>query len=161
MAGHLQIVSTVASLALLLVVLDLVRRRRLFERYAILWLLSAIVLTGLSVWSGALDIVSRAVGIKYPPSTLFLAALGFVLLLLLHFSVAVSRLSDQSKVLAQRLALVEERLRELGGRTTAEPEAERTQGVRPAAQPAAAEQEPEPVGTAAAPRAVGARRRGL
>ncbi len=46
----------------------------------------------------------------YPPNALFLVAFGFVMVLLLHFSLAVSRLSDQSKVLAQRLALLEERL---------------------------------------------------
>jgi hypothetical protein len=116
MRVHLQLVAVMASLFLLLVVLELVRRRRLFERYAILWLLSSFVLLVLSVSGGLLGVVSRAVGIKYPPSALFLFALGFVLLLLMHFSVAVSRLSDQSKVLAQRLALLEERLRELGQR---------------------------------------------
>ena len=116
MRAHLQLVAVLASVVLLLVVLELVRRRRLFERYAILWLLSSVVLLVLSVSGGLLGVVSRAVGIKYPPSALFLFALGFVLLLLMHFSVAVSRLSDQSKVLAQRLALLEERLRELGQR---------------------------------------------
>jgi hypothetical protein len=113
MAGHLQLVATLASLTLLLIVLELVRRRRLFERYAILWLLSAIVLIAMAVWSGLLELASNTLGIAYPPTTLFVIALGFVLVLLLHFSVAVSRLSDQSKVLAQRLALAEERLRQL------------------------------------------------
>ncbi|HLH15327.1 MAG TPA: DUF2304 domain-containing protein, partial [Solirubrobacteraceae bacterium] len=47
----------------------------------------------------------------YPPNALFFVAFAFVLVLLLHFSSAVSRLSDQSKVLAQRLALLDERLR--------------------------------------------------
>ena len=113
MSGHLELVATLASVTLLLVVLELVRRRRLFERYAILWLLSAIVLIGLSLQGGVLFVVSRALGIESPPNALFVIALGFVLVLLLHFSVAVSRLSDQSKVLAQRLALAEERLRQL------------------------------------------------
>lgn len=112
--GFFQLAAALASLGLLLIVLDLVRRRRLFERYAILWLLSALVLIGLSVWRQALDVLStKVLGIAYPPTAVFLIALGFVLVLLLHFSVAVSRLSDQSKVLAQRLALLEERLREV------------------------------------------------
>jgi hypothetical protein len=115
MRAHIQLVAVGSSIILLLVVLELVRRRRLFERYAILWLLSSVALLVLSTWSGLLGVASSAVGIKYPPTTLFLVALGFVLLLLLHFSVAVSRLSDQSKVLAQRLALVEERLRNVQG----------------------------------------------
>jgi hypothetical protein len=92
-------------------VLELVRRRRLLERYALLWLFSALVLLALGLWRGLLESVSGLMGIVYPPSALFVIASGFILVLLLHFSLAVSRLADQSKVLAQRLALLEERQR--------------------------------------------------
>jgi hypothetical protein len=110
MADRVQLVAVIASVLLLLVVLEMVRRRRLMERYALLWLLSAIVLIGLASWRNGLVHVSHAVGIYSPPNALFVIALGFVLMLLLHFSAAVSRLADQTKVLAQRLALLEERL---------------------------------------------------
>jgi len=109
METRIQVVSLVASGLLLLGILELVRQRRLLERYAILWLFSALVLLGLATWSGLLETLSKAVGIIYPPNALFLVAFGFVLILLLHFSIAVSRLADQSKVLAQRVALLEER----------------------------------------------------
>lgn len=109
MALRVQIVSMVASGGLLLVILELVRRRRLMERYALLWLLSALVLLGLASYKGGLERVSKAIGVFYPPTALFLIAFAFVMLLLLHFSIAVSRLQDQSKVLAQRMALLEER----------------------------------------------------
>ncbi len=112
MEPRLQVFSIVATLGLLLVVLELVRRRRLLERYALLWLFSALVLLGLGIWEGALDRLASLVGIAYPPSALFVIASGFILLLLLHFSLVVSRLADQSKVLAQRLALLEERHRQ-------------------------------------------------
>jgi hypothetical protein len=108
---RVQLVSVAGAGLLLLVVLELVRRRHLMERYALLWLLSAVVILGLAVFRDVLVPLSTALGIAYPPNALFLIAFGFVLLLLLHFSMAVSRLADQSKVLAQRLALVEERLR--------------------------------------------------
>ena len=111
MDARVQVFAVFLSVLLLLAVLELVRRRRLLERYALLWLFSATVLIGLSVWRGLLEQVAAAVGIAYPPSALFLIAFGFILLLLLHFSIAVSRLSDQTKVLAQRLALLEERQR--------------------------------------------------
>lgn len=96
---------------LLLTVLELVRRRRLMERYALLWLLSAVVLLALAIWSSALATISHAIGVIYPPNALFFIAIGFILLLLLHFSSAVSRLSDQTETLAQRQALLDERLR--------------------------------------------------
>jgi hypothetical protein len=106
---RIQIVAIVASASLLVVVLELVRRKRFLERYALLWLFSALILLGLSIWKGFLSTLAEAIGIAYPPNALFLVAFGFVLVLLLHFSLAVSRLSDQTKVLAQRLALLEER----------------------------------------------------
>ena len=73
------------------------------------------MLLGLGVWAGLLEDGRRRVGIAYPPNALFVIAFGFVLVLLLHFSVAVSRLADQTKVLAQRLALTEARLRRAPG----------------------------------------------
>ncbi len=106
---RLQIVAITGSGLLLLAVLELVRSRRLLERYALAWLFSALVLLGLALWGGLLEAVAAAVGVLYPPNALFLVAFGFVMVLLLHFSVAVSQLSDQVKVLAQRLALLEER----------------------------------------------------
>jgi hypothetical protein len=112
MASNTQLVSILASSLLLLGVLELVRRRRLMERYALLWLLAAIVTLALAAWPGALGQISKAIGIAYPPTALFVVAFAFVLFLLLHFSTVVSRLSDQTKVLAQRVALLEERVTE-------------------------------------------------
>jgi hypothetical protein len=110
MQTRIQIVAILATLATFLVVFELVRRRRLMERYALLWLFSTGVLLGLAVWKGLLNQVSQAIGIYYAPSALFAVALGCVLLLLLHFSLVISRLVDQNKVLAQRLSLLDERL---------------------------------------------------
>jgi hypothetical protein len=115
MDTRIHIVAVVIPLVLLAVVLELVRRRRLLERYALLWLFSAGVLLALGVWSGLLESIASSIGIHYPPSALFVIAFGFILVLLLHFSIAVSRLADQSKVLAQRLAVLEKRQRELEG----------------------------------------------
>src|SRR5206468_319752 len=113
MDTHIRIVAILSTLVLLLVVLELVRRRRLLERYALVWLGSTVVLLGLGIWQGLLGKIADAIGVVYAPNALFVIAFGFVLLLLLHFSTAVSRLTDQTKVLAQRLALTEQRQAEL------------------------------------------------
>lgn len=113
METKLQLVAIAGAVGLLLTVLELVRRRRLMERYALLWLLSAIVILALAIWQDALNVIAREFGIASGPNALFFVAVGFILLLLLHFSAAMSRLSDQSKVLAQRHAILEERVREL------------------------------------------------
>ena len=112
---RLQLVSIFAAAVLLFVVLEMVRRRRLLERYALLWMGAAAVVLGLACWSSALERLAKALGIIDPPNALFFVALGFIVVLLLHFSAAVSRLSDQSKVLAQRLAIMEQHVRRLQG----------------------------------------------
>ena len=83
------------------------------ERYALLWLFSMAVLLGLSIWKQALNTIAETVGILYGPSALFAIAFGFVLVLLLHFSLVISRLADQTKVLAQRLSLLQQEVDEL------------------------------------------------
>ena len=110
MHTRIQIVAILATAATFLAVFELVRRRRLMERYALLWLFFTGVLLALAVWKGLLDQVSRTIGIYYAPSALFAVALGCVLLLLLHFSLVISRIVDQNKVLAQRVSLLSERL---------------------------------------------------
>jgi len=111
MQARTQLVAILGATMLLLTVLEMVRRRRLMERYALLWLLSAIVLLALGIWTGALRKISHTIGVIYPPNALFFIGIGFILVLLLHFSAAVSRLNEQSEILAQRQALLEERLR--------------------------------------------------
>jgi hypothetical protein len=107
-----RIIAIAISAGLLLLILELVRRKRLMERYALLWLFSTLLLLVLSVWSGLLNSLASALGVSYPPSALFAVAFGVVLVLLVHFSLAVSRLSDQNKVLAQRIGLLQQRLDE-------------------------------------------------
>jgi hypothetical protein len=108
---RISIVASIASILLLVVVFELIRSRRLRERYALLWLLTGIVLLVLSLWRGALDTIAGWFGVTtYPPAVLFAVATLFVLLVLLHYSTVISKLSDQNVILAQRLALLEARL---------------------------------------------------
>jgi hypothetical protein len=110
---RVSIAAAIASVLLLLVVFELIRSRRLRERYALLWLLTGVVLLVLSLWRGGLNTIAGWFGISgYPPAILFAVGILFILLVLLHYSTVISRLSDQSTILAQRLALLEERFRE-------------------------------------------------
>jgi cell division protein FtsW (lipid II flippase) len=121
----ISIAAAVASLLLLLVVFELIRSRRLRERYALLWLLTGLVLLALSLWRGGLNTIAGWFGVQtYPPAVLFAVALLFVLAVLLHYSTVISKVSDQNVILAQRLALLELELseRERAARGAEEPE---------------------------------------
>jgi len=110
---RISIAASVASVLLILVVLELSRRLR--ERYALLWLATGVVLLVLSAWRGGLNTIAGWVGVTgYPPAVLFAVATLFILVVLLHYSTVISRLSDQNSILAQRVALLEERVRPKG-----------------------------------------------
>ena len=113
MDDRIQIVAIIVTAGLFFLVFELVRRRRLMERYALLWLFATAILLGLAVWRGLLERLSSTVGIAYAPSALFAVAFAFVLALLLHFSLVISRLADQNKVLAQKLGMLQERVAQL------------------------------------------------
>lgn len=101
----LKLLATGVSGIVLILVVELIRRGRLKERYALLWLLASCVLLILST-TKIIESVSQIIGIYYPPSALFLIAFLFLLLITLHFSVVISGLSEQNKRLAQEIALL-------------------------------------------------------
>ncbi len=129
-----RIASVAFALAIFALVFEMVRRRHLRERYAILWLGAALVLLVLAAWSQLLGSISRAVGIATPSNAFFVIAFSFLLLLVLHFSAVVSKLADESRVLAQRLSLLEQRQAE-SEEATADSRAHEERSERPARSP--------------------------
>ena len=110
MHARVQIASIVFAVAVVVLVFELVRRRKLSEKYALLWMSAAFALLVLAAWQRLLYDISRAVGIYYPPTAFLVIAFGFSLLLLLNFSIASSRLATETRTLAQRVALLEAEL---------------------------------------------------
>lgn len=108
------IAAAVASIGLMAVVLELIRSRRLRERYALLWLLAGVVLLVFSSWRDGVNTIASWVGIRtYPPAVLFAIAALFFFAVLLHYATVISRLSDENITLAQKLALLESRVSEV------------------------------------------------
>ncbi len=106
----IQIVSVVGSVGILALVFQLVRKGRLRERYALLWIATGLVLLLFSVWQRLIDHLAYWFNVAYPPSLLFLVALVFMSLIALHLTVVVSTLADRTKRLTQDLALLKQEL---------------------------------------------------
>ena len=106
--NRITVLAVLASASLLLYILEMVRRRRLQEEYSILWLAGGVIMLILSVKKDWLEWVSDAVGIYYPPSFLFFIGLLFILLILIHFSITISKLYQMNKKIAQELALLKQ-----------------------------------------------------
>jgi len=108
---RISIAASIASLLLLLIVFELIRGRRLKERYALLWIATGLVLLVLSAWRDGLNMVAGWLGVStYPPAILFAVATLFIIIVLLYYSTVLSKLADENTILAQRLALLEQRL---------------------------------------------------
>lgn len=106
----LEIAAIVVSIVFFVIVIDFVRRGLLKEKYSVLWISLTMVVFVLSMWQEILHKISALLGVAYPPSLLFLIAFMFVLLILLHFSVVISVLTERSKTLTQEVTLLKEEL---------------------------------------------------
>ncbi len=111
--NRIQIIAIVGSVALLLFIFRLIQRKKLNENYAIWWVFFGAVFCILSVWRDALDLFAQSVGIAYPPTALFLVFMMAVLLILIQFSLVISRLSEGTKKLTQEVGLLTTELKRL------------------------------------------------
>lgn len=105
-----KIIAIAVSVFIFFAVIELIRRDHLKERYSLIWLAASLVLIVFSSWRGLLHFIALKVGIYYPPSFLFLLAIGFLVALLLHLSTVISSQSDQNKRLAQEIGMLRNRL---------------------------------------------------
>ena len=103
-----KILALVMAVGLLIFIIETVRRRRLREEYAWLWVLIGIIILVLSLWEESLRAITGLLGIELPINTVFFFGLMFVVFINLHFSVKISQLTNQVKRLTQELAIKKE-----------------------------------------------------
>jgi hypothetical protein len=105
-----QVIAIVVSISLFLFIFYLVRKKKIKEEYSLLWLSSSFVFIFFSIWRHGLEYFAGLIGIAYPPAALFLILLLAVFLILIEFSINISKLTEENKVLAQELALLRHEL---------------------------------------------------
>lgn len=110
---QIQVIALIAAVGLLIVILELIRRRKLKERFALLWLFSAIILIIFAIWSKLLVILAKIMGIYYAPLVLVPLIILIVIILFIYFSIIVSKQSEQIKKLSQQIAILENKINEL------------------------------------------------
>ncbi len=103
----------IGALVLLVIVVELVRQRRLEEQYSLLWLGAATALVALAISRDLWDKLAIIVGIAYPPTALFIVLFVAMIMILLHFSTVISKLTRQNRQAAQEIGLLQWKLNEL------------------------------------------------
>lgn len=107
MTDVVQLISIGVSAALLVTVIELVRRAQLTEEYSLIWIGCSVALLILSLWRNLLDLAASVLGVHYPPALLLLALTFFVVIVSLYFSVVVSRHRKEIERLVQEVALLD------------------------------------------------------
>lgn len=102
---HVRLLVGISCFLIILFIVESIRKKKLREEYALIWLTSGITLLFFGIWPELLFIVSRILNLHYL-STLFLIAFVFLILIVLHFSIIISKLSDRTKILMQELSLL-------------------------------------------------------
>ena len=107
MTAQQKIFAFMIGVGLFFVIIEMVRRRRLAEEYSFLWLFIGVGIVVLVLWYDLLERLTHFIGAVTPTTTLFIFGFVFLILINLHFSVKITKLSMQVKDLAQKIAIHE------------------------------------------------------
>ena len=89
------------------------RKRALTLKYAILWILSGLIMFIVLICPGFIEWISALLGIETASNSVFALTLFFVLIILMSISSIVSRSNEKIRCLIQQMALLEKRIRDL------------------------------------------------
>lgn len=109
MSEKLYLFSIIFSLFLIIGIIELIRRKKLLEKYSLGWLFFAFFIFLLSIFRNILESLAKFIGIYYPPSALFFIGFILLIIILLHFSTVISELYRQNVILTQEFALLKEK----------------------------------------------------
>lgn len=109
---QMQIIVGLTSLAFFLATFEFIRKRVLREEYAILWLLTSLAIAVLSLWPGLVPIISSLTGFYYLTAVVAIISV-FLIALLMHYSIVISKVKEVNKELVQRYALLERKVKEM------------------------------------------------
>jgi hypothetical protein len=124
LSGEAHILVIVATAIIALFIFRLVRARQLRSKYALLWLVIGLLMLPLAAVPGLLNTISEWLGVLYSPAIFLLFAVGFLFLVVVHYSWELSRLETRTRTLAEELALLRTRLDDTAPAGSAAPDSD-------------------------------------
>jgi hypothetical protein len=113
MENRIQILAIIGSISLLIFIIILIRQHRLKEEYSLLWLFFTVFFIIFSVWRNGLEWISDLMGIAYPPAALFLILIMALFVIMIEFSLIISKQSERIKSIGQNIGLMQQEINEL------------------------------------------------
>ena len=106
----MQIISLIFSGFILYIIFEMVKKKKIKEEYSILWFIMGLIFLFISAFPNIIDKLGSLFGIAYAPTLILLLLIAFILAVLIHFSVVLSRLSEKNKDLIQEVGLLKHEL---------------------------------------------------
>jgi hypothetical protein len=113
MDNRIQILAIIGSISLLIFIIILIRQHRLKEEYSLLWLFFTVFFIIFSVWRNGLEWASDLIGIAYAPAALFLILIMALYVMMIEFSLIISKQSERIKIIGQSIGLMKQEITEL------------------------------------------------
>jgi hypothetical protein len=113
MDNRIQILAIIGSISLLIFIIILIRQHRLKEEYSLLWLFFTVFFIIFSVWRNGLEWISDLMGIAYPPAALFLILIMALFVIMIEFSLIISKQAERIKSIGQNIGLMKQEISEL------------------------------------------------
>jgi hypothetical protein len=111
--SRIQVIAIIVSVTVLVIIFNLIRKKKIKEEYSLLWILFGIVFVVLSIWRNGLEYIADLLGINYAPAALFIILLAAVFFILIEFSIIISNLTTANKNLAQEIGILKAEIRRL------------------------------------------------
>lgn len=111
--NRIQLIAIAGSLFILILLFELIRKRKLKEEYSLLWFFFGAIFMTFSIWRNGLELISRLLGITYAPATLFLVLIIGMFFILIHYSLIITKQTDYTKNLIQDIAILEAEVKKL------------------------------------------------
>lgn len=114
--SRIQVLAIIGSILFLIFIIELIRKRKIKEEYGLLWIFFSLVFIVISLWRQGLEVLSRLLGIFYAPAAFLLILIVAMLLILIQYSLVISRLNEHYKALNQQIGILRLELKELNDR---------------------------------------------
>jgi hypothetical protein len=108
----IQILGIAGSTLFLFLIIELIRKKKIKEEYSLLWLFFGIIFLVISIWRDSLEYIALLLGIAYAPAAIFLILIIAIISILIHYSLVISRLTENVKNLTQAIGLLDMELNE-------------------------------------------------
>lgn len=111
--NRIQYLSIFGSMILLAFILALIRNKKIKEEYSLLWIIAGVIFLFFAIWRDALDYLANLAGIAYAPAAIFLVFFIAIFIILVQFSIILSKLTEQNKRLIQEIGLLKMEIEQL------------------------------------------------